>query len=457
MFASRVPEYLDDDLLGTDATHAQDNFVPSHPLYGAISGLAALTKAHPALRDGAQQSRYADDGPGIYAFSRIDRGQQREYVVALNNSDATATAAIPTYAAKRLYQRIYGDGPAGVKSAADGSLTLAVPPLSAVVYASAGRIPGSKAAPSVTLDAPAPSDVSRGRMHVSASVGGSSFNEVTFYAQVGNGQWRSIGTDDNAPYQVFHDVSGLPAGTPVHYKAVVLDNRGHTRASGERSAAVPTPLLTIEAPAAGARVRGTVEVRAVADPEKASHVVRFERRIDGGAWTPIGTDSSSPAYTAFDTLPADLAPDTPVDYRAILTLPGGRTVTSDVRSVRAAGPQAPSATLHYYRPAGDYGDPPAPYWGLHMWGNAVDPAVLGTVTWDHPFPRTSVTDGWADYVIPLVDDTQPVNFIMHLPSGDTVPTSREPGGDRSFTPIDNPEVWIVQGDPTVYTSPPAVG
>jgi hypothetical protein len=43
---------------------------------------------------------------------------------------------------------------------------------------------------------------------------------------------------------------------------------------------------------------------------------------------------------------------------------------------------------------------------------------------------------------------------MHLPSGDSVPDTREPGGDRSFLPINSPEVWIVQGDPTVYTSPP---
>ena len=43
---------------------------------------------------------------------------------------------------------------------------------------------------------------------------------------------------------------------------------------------------------------------------------------------------------------------------------------------------------------------------------------------------------------------------MHLPGGDTVPTTREPGGDRSFTPIDHPEVWIVQGDPIVYFSQP---
>ncbi|HTE64344.1 MAG TPA: pullulanase-associated domain-containing protein, partial [Solirubrobacteraceae bacterium] len=63
----------------------------------------------------------------------------------------------------------------------------------------------------------------------------------------------------------------------------------------------------------------------------------------------------------------------------------------------------------------------------------------------------------ARYEIPLVDDTKPVNFIMHRPSGDSVPDTREPGGDRSFVPATNPEIWIVQGDPAVYTTKPATG
>jgi alpha-amylase len=32
-----------------------------------------------------------------------------------------------------------------------------------------------------------------------------------------------IGTDDTAPYRVFHDISSIPDGTEVSYKAVVLD------------------------------------------------------------------------------------------------------------------------------------------------------------------------------------------------------------------------------------------
>ena len=35
------------------------------------------------------------------------------------------------------------------------------------------------------------------------------------------------------------------------------------------------------------------------------------------------------------------------------------------------------------------------------------------------------------------------------------PLPREPGGDLAFVPLDSPEVWIVQGDPTVYTSQPS--
>jgi hypothetical protein len=93
-----------------------------------------------------------------------------------------------------------------------------------------------------------------------------------------------------------------------------------------------------------------------------------------------------------------------------------------------------------------------------MWGDAVDPAVLAQIAWDKPWQRATIENGWAVYDIPLVDDTKPVNFIMHLPSGNAVRATREPGGDRSFRPIDYLQkgAFLVQGDPTVYSSPPAL-
>jgi hypothetical protein len=217
-----------------------------------------------------------------------------------------------------------------------------------------------------------------------------------------------------------------------------------------RRTRVPAPVLRIEVPQEGSRVRGTVEVRAVADPERATHEVTFERSIDGGAWQAVGTDDSSPEYTVFDELPPDLAEDTPIAYRAILD-DRGTTVVSDLRTVRYAGPPVGQATVHYFRPAGDYDD-----WGLHLWGDAVAPDVLASIAWDSPLQRTGVVDGWAVYEIPLQTDEAAVNFIMHRPSGDSVPDTREPGGDRSFLPIVNPAIWLVQGDPTVHTSQPTV-
>ena len=453
LFASQVPDYLDDDLLGTSATHAQDNFEPDHPLYRKIAELAELTREHPALRNGAQQHRYSEAGQGVYAFSRIDRSEQREYVVALNNAETAQTAAIPTYAGKRHYKGIYGAGAKWLRSDGQRRLEVAVAPLSAVVYKLAGRIPGSKRAPSIELRTPAPSAAARSRIEVRADVGGTSFYEVTFQAKVGDGPWMPIGTDDNAPYRVFHDVSALPTGTPLSYRAVVLDNRGHTRSSAVQSFTVPAPVVTIEAPAEGAKVRGTVQVRATVDPERATHVVSFERSVDGGPWTPIGSDSSSPVYVVFDDISdLALATGTPIRYRAILTNPDGTTATSEIRTVEQAPPPVTTAVLRYFRPAGDYTG-----WGLHMWGDAVADSVLAQIAWDKPWPFAVIEDGWARYDIPLKDDTKPVNFIMHLPSGDTVPTTREPGGDRSFVPSIDAEVWIKQGDPTVYPDKPATG
>ncbi|HEX6197197.1 MAG TPA: alpha-amylase family glycosyl hydrolase [Jiangellaceae bacterium] len=71
MFASQVASYNDNELIGTDATTAEANFDPQHPMYRHIVDLAALRAAHPALADGAQIHRYGSSAAGVYAFSRM--------------------------------------------------------------------------------------------------------------------------------------------------------------------------------------------------------------------------------------------------------------------------------------------------------------------------------------------------------------------------------------------------
>lgn len=225
MFGSRVASYNDDDLIGTDRTTAQDSFNRRHPLYQAIRSLAALTRRHPALRDGAQQHRFSTNGPGIYAFSRVDARQQVEYVVALNNARAPKTARIPTYSANQRFDRLYGGSRRHLRSAADGALALTMPPLSAVVYQARAPMPRSQVAPRATIEASAPV---RDRFEVGANARGAGFYEVAFEMRTGSsGNWARIGTDDNAPYRVYPDVSGLPPGTPLQIRAIVWDNTGH--------------------------------------------------------------------------------------------------------------------------------------------------------------------------------------------------------------------------------------
>ncbi len=150
MFPSQIASYNDDDLIGTDATTADDNFDATHPLYQTFARYISLRQANAALAFGAQIHRYATDGAGIYAFSRIDRDEQSEYIIALNNG-AAASASVPTfYDSGTNFTLLYvegGDAPDLLTTDTDGQLTVSVPAMGFVVYKAALSIPPSADAP----------------------------------------------------------------------------------------------------------------------------------------------------------------------------------------------------------------------------------------------------------------------------------------------------------------------
>ena len=448
MWASLDPEYDNvgddaglNDNIGSDETPADDNFDVDHPLYEEISGLAQLTKNHPALRNGAQQHRYSSATAGIYAFSRINRDEQREYVVALNNSETAKTATIPTYMASTRFDRLYGGGAAQVTSDEDRDIEITVPALSTVVYEASKKLPASGEAPSVTVVSPQ----GRPRMEVTADVGGDSFYEVTFYARAGGGDWQAIGTDDNAPYRVFHDVWDAEPGTQMQYKAVVLDNAGHSRESTPRSAHVAKPAITLEAPNEGQRVRGTVTVRATTTPEHSNYKVRFERSVNGTAFTTVSTDDSSPVYTAFDNT-SSLPDGAIVTYRAVLTYAPGKTVTSATRRATVVQTPVTEVVIHYNRPGGDYAT-----WGLHLFNptgsNALAPGEAPA--WEHPRLFEGTDDFGRFHEIAIADDEDRFGFIVHREEPNQNVKDTDP--DRFVNPLATPEIWLRQGDTKIYS------
>ncbi|MCB0910406.1 MAG: alpha-amylase [Propionibacteriaceae bacterium] len=230
MFATQTEQYATEDVLG-GSSGSKDRFDTSAPLYRFIRGLAKLRAAHPALADGAQVHRYASSKAGIYAFSRIDSRTGAEYVVALNNATTAKKATFDTFNANARFRALYG-ARGSLRTGRNARITVTVPALSAVVYKTNSRVDVSHRPLAVAVSAPAPGGVVGGRAEISAELNTDEFAQASFWFRpVGTSAWQALGTDDNAPYRVFHDVSGYPMGTLLEYRVVVKDGAGHVSAS----------------------------------------------------------------------------------------------------------------------------------------------------------------------------------------------------------------------------------
>ncbi|WP_377640701.1 alpha-amylase family glycosyl hydrolase [Oryzobacter terrae] len=230
MFPSKVALHNDTyDLIGTNATTAQANFDTRHPLYRHVAGLASLRERHPALADGAQVHRYASKDAGIFAFSRMDADEQVEYVVAVNNAEVARTATFATYQpARSTLKAVWpASAPTNLRTDAEGRVTVTVPALSAVVYRANSKLRADRESPEPVFTSPGEAGIVSGRAEVGVTVPGGDFTQVTFaWRPVGSTDWTVLGTDDSAPYRVFHDVSRLAQGTPVEYRAIARDHDG---------------------------------------------------------------------------------------------------------------------------------------------------------------------------------------------------------------------------------------
>jgi len=132
MFPSQVASYNDNRLIGTDATHAGDNFDTHHPIYQAIAEMTAVYHAEPGLRRGEQTVVLADDDPGLFAFTRSYRGD--EYLVVLNSADLDREASMDGAEPERRWRQLIGSAPEMLEIDAHGVLQLSLPPLSWSVH-----------------------------------------------------------------------------------------------------------------------------------------------------------------------------------------------------------------------------------------------------------------------------------------------------------------------------------
>ena len=108
-----------------------------------------------------------------------------------------------------------------------------MPPLSALVWQARNTVGEEPDRSRAVLPNPGPGDTVGGRAELNVAVPDDGFNQVTFgWRPVGGEDWTVLGTDDNAPYRVFHDVTDLATRTLLEYRAILKDHSGNLSVAG---------------------------------------------------------------------------------------------------------------------------------------------------------------------------------------------------------------------------------
>nr|WP_095933864.1 pullulanase-type alpha-1,6-glucosidase [Streptomyces sp. Tue6028] len=457
MFASKVADYLDDDEIGTERTHASDAYDTSAPLYRRIAALSALRKANPALTDGIQTERYAADGSGVYAVTRTDARTGAEYVVAFNNAGEAKTATFATGSADMTYRGIYGTD-AIAKTDADKKITVTVPAGSAVVLKAAGGLAKPVTKPTVTLKAPDAG--ATGTVELAANVDGGRLDRVVFAAQVGNGKWRVLGSADHAPYKVTQAIGkDVPAGTALRYKAVVIDSAGRT-ASATATSTTGTPSAP-EVPTASSRDYAIVHYKRtdgdyddwglyawgdLADGEAtnwpASHPFTGRDAYGAFAYVKLKPGASNVGFLVIDK---DGNKDVSADRTIDVTKTGEVWVEQGKTDVLTQKPDYPAqdkskAAVHYHRADGNYDG-----WGLHVWTGAANPT-----DWSNPLKPVKTDAYGAVFEVPLTDGATSLSYIIHKGDDKDLPTDQSLDLKSSGY-----EVWLLNGQEKYLLPQPA--
>ncbi|MCC2031694.1 pullulanase-type alpha-1,6-glucosidase [Microbacterium allomyrinae] len=249
LFASQVTEYQNQNLITGENAGSVDRFSTAVPIYERIADLAALRAEHPALVTGSQVERYTDSGAGVYAFSRVDRDEKVEYLVALNNTTAAKTVELNTLTASASFAPVYGTDTA-ISTDAASATSVTVPALSAVVYRADAQVTSPEAPLAITVSAPSAGAGVSGSSPVSADVDDTTWQETSFsWRVVGSDEWHELGTAEDTDPRVFHTVEGLADGTLLEYRAVTTDAAGaHAAASTYASVGNSVSLVVEEEP-----------------------------------------------------------------------------------------------------------------------------------------------------------------------------------------------------------------
>ena len=235
MFATKIAPWQTEPRISGKPIGYGDSFTATglSPIAKYLKVLAHLRQTNPGLANGIMQIRLSK-GP-LFVVSKKDSKENREYVVAFNNSDKALWAVINTATSTGGWKTILGSTKVG---AVGPKLRFNVPALSAVVLKA--NKPINQVAVKIGVIKTGQDDLT-GYYQVTAGVRTNDLACVEFFSRPqGAKGWDSLGVDTNAPYSVFINPNDF-LGQNLELKAVVTNSKG---ASFE----LPSAKLSIPAP-----------------------------------------------------------------------------------------------------------------------------------------------------------------------------------------------------------------
>ena len=203
------------------------------PVANYLIKLAEIRKSNPALANGPMLERYSKNA--LYVISKKDVVQNREYVVAFNNSDTDEIVTVTTATSGGDWTQVLGTTKVEAKL---NVLSFNVPALSTIVLKAGNTI--NQFATKHTKLSTSVDDLT-GFYKVKAGIISKDFLSVEFFARnVGTTKWLSQGVDTGAPYSIFIDPLDFPR-KKIELRAIARNSKGD-------NFAFPITRLTISAP-----------------------------------------------------------------------------------------------------------------------------------------------------------------------------------------------------------------
>jgi glycosidase len=235
MFPTDIELWKNEPRIGGSPIGNGDAFTATSqsPIANYLIKLAEIRRDNPALANGPMLERYSKYS--LYVISKKDLVQNREYLVAFNNSDTDEIVEVTTATSGAEWTQILGTTDVTVNQ---NKVSFTVPALSTLVLKANSTI--NQFATKHTKLRTSVDDLT-GFYKVKAGISSKDFLTVEFFARkAGSTRWVSQGVDTGAPYSIFID--------PLDFPKKKIQLRATARNSKGESFVFPITNLTISTP-----------------------------------------------------------------------------------------------------------------------------------------------------------------------------------------------------------------